>query len=317
MIRYLTVLMMAPAAVGAFSLEFPLDCRLNETCFIQQYADRDPGPNATDFTCGPLSYDGHKGTDIAVPTLRDMQTGVTVLAAAAGTVTGVRDGMPDLSRRDPGAPDIEGRECGNGLVIDHGGGWETQYCHMANGSLRARPGDTVAEGTPLGLIGLSGNTEFPHLHLSVRKDGIEIDPFDPDASPACGQGPEAPLWLAPIAYTPGGLIGAGFSANVPQWEAIKAGLQDPPLTKTAAAIVLWAHYFGSRAGDQLALAIIGPQGTVIDETVMLDSTQAQGFRAVGKRLRAPNWASGTYTGTITLIRDGAEIDRRVTDIVIR
>lgn len=309
MIRLAATLIMAPAAAGAFSLDFPLDCTLNQTCFIQQYPDRAPGPDATDFTCGPLSYDGHKGTDFAVPTLRAMQNGVTVRAAAPGTVKGVRDGMPDISRREPDAPALAGRDCGNGLVIDHGGGWETQYCHLAKGSVRVATGDIVPAGAPLGLIGLSGNTEFPHLHLSVRKNGAEIDPFDPDASPTCGIGPDAPLWSAPIAYTPGGLVGAGFAAQVPTWAAISAGLQDMPLAKTAPALVLWGHYFGGRAGDALHLSINGPQGVVIDETVTLDKTQAQGFRAVGKRLRAPNWASGTYTGEITLTRAGAEVSR--------
>ena len=311
MIRLAALLMMmAPASAGAFSLDLPLDCTLNDTCYIQQYQDRDPGPSATDFTCGPLSYDGHKGTDIAVPTLRDMQNGVTVRAGAAGTVTGTRDGMPDIASNTPGAPEIDGKECGNGLVIDHGDGWETQYCHMAKGSVRVRKGDTVAAGTPLGLIGLSGNTEFPHLHLSVRKDGVEIDPFDPDGAQTCGPGPVLTLWATDIPYTPGGLIGAGFADQIPVWEAVKAGLQEPPLKKTAPALVLWVHYFGSRAGDRITLTITGPQGEILAETVMLDRTQAQGFRAVGKRLRAPNWPSGPYIGEISLIRDGATIDTR-------
>ena len=316
MIRLATLLIMAPAAAGAFSLEFPLDCQLDDTCFIQQFPDRDPGPGVTDFTCGPLSYDGHSGTDFAVATLRAMQNGVTILAAAPGTIKGVRDGMPDIASNAPDAVEITGRECGNGLVIDHGGGWETQYCHMAKGSVRVRAGEAVSSGTPLGLIGLSGNTEFPHLHLSVRKDGAEIDPFDPDGTAACGPGPDAPLWATPVPYTPGGLVGAGFAAQIPKWAAIKAGLQDPPLTKTAPALVLWVHYFGSRVGDQLRLIITGPQGTVIDEIVTIDRTQAQGFRAVGKRLRAPNWASGTYFGEIVLTRDGAEISRRTTQTLI-
>lgn len=316
MIRLAILLMIAPASAGAFSLELPVECTLNENCFIQQYPDRDSGPTATDFTCGPLSYDGHKGTDFAVASLRAMQNGVLVLAAAPGTVKGVRDGMEDIASNAPNAPEITNKECGNGLVIDHGDGWETQYCHMAKGSVRVRTGDAVTTGAALGLIGLSGNTEFPHLHLSVRKDGAEIDPFDPDGTATCGLGPDAPLWEKPTPYTAGGLIGAGFAAQIPKWEAIKAGLQDPPLTKTSPAFVVWVHYFGVQTGDTLNLSIAGPQGTVITETVTLDRTQAQGFRAIGKRLRAPNWPSGPYSGEITLTRDGNEIARRTVQTVI-
>ncbi|MFN3721578.1 MAG: M23 family metallopeptidase [Paracoccaceae bacterium] len=198
MIRLILFLALAPAQAGAFSLQIPLDCTLNDTCHIQQYMDRDPGPGHTDFACGPLSYDGHSGTDFALPTLSAMQKGVTVLAAAAGIVKGVRNSMPDLSIRAPDAPPLQGRDCGNGLVIDHGNGWETQYCHMANGSLLVKPDQPVAAGQPLGLVGLSGNTEFPHLHLSVRHNGNPVDPFDPDGTQTCGTGPDVSLWADEI-----------------------------------------------------------------------------------------------------------------------
>ena len=69
MIRALAPLLMALAPpAGAFDLAFPADCTLGQDCYIQQYHDHDPGPEATDYTCGPLSYDGHDGTDIALPT---------------------------------------------------------------------------------------------------------------------------------------------------------------------------------------------------------------------------------------------------------
>ena len=76
-------------------LALPLDCTLGESCFIQNYVDDDPGPGAADFTCGALTYDGHKGTDFALTSIAAMEAGVTVRAAAPGVVRGVRDGMPD------------------------------------------------------------------------------------------------------------------------------------------------------------------------------------------------------------------------------
>ena len=117
----------------------------------------------------------------------------------------------------------------------------------------------------------------------------------------------APLWSAPLAYAPGGLIRAGFAADVPSWPAVRAGLPQAGLTRTAPALVLWVHYFGNRQGDDLHLTITGPDGIVIEETVVLDRTQAQAFRAIGKRLRAPQWAAGRYEGTAVLKRAGATI----------
>ncbi|MFZ9199919.1 MAG: M23 family peptidase, partial [Paracoccaceae bacterium] len=120
MIRALAPLLMALAfPAGAFELAFPAGCTLGQDCYIQQYHDHDPGSEATDYTCGPLSYDGHDGTDIALPTRADMAAGVAVLAAAAGVVKGLRDGVADA------APFPTGQDCGNGVVIDHGNGWET------------------------------------------------------------------------------------------------------------------------------------------------------------------------------------------------
>ena len=87
MIRRLCACLLGSASLAAaepFSLDFPVDCTLGETCYIQQYVDHDPGPGARDFTCQGLSYDGHKGTDIALPTLAAMAQGVRVRAAAPG-----------------------------------------------------------------------------------------------------------------------------------------------------------------------------------------------------------------------------------------
>ena len=307
MIRSLSLLLLASAPAGAFELSLPLDCRLGDSCFIQQYMDHDPGPGAQDFNCGPLSYQDHEGTDFALPSLAAMQAGVAVLAAAPGVVRGIRDDMPDIAFGDPAAPPLEGRDCGNGVVIAHEGGWETQYCHMKRGSVTVRAGQRVAAGDQLGQVGLSGRTQFPHLHLSLRQNRREVDPFAP-ASAGCGA-TAAPLWAEPIPYQAGGIIAIGLTDAVPGYDAVKAGTLAPPTDASAPALVVWAYVFGSRAGDVLQLQITGPDGTVVAEDVTLDRTQAQSFRALGKRLGAALWPSGRYTGTAILLRDGAEVDR--------
>lgn len=319
MIRSAAVLTLALApAAGAFELALPVECALGANCFIQQAMDRDPGPGATDFACGTLSYDGHSGTDFALPDLAAMAAGVRVLAAAPGVVRAVRDGMQDIAVTDPAAPPLQGRDCGNGLAIDHGDGWETQYCHMRRDSLLVTPGQTVKAGTPLGLVGLSGNTEFPHLHLSLRRKGVDIDPFDPDGALRCGDSGPA-LWNPPLPVPPGGLVAIGISDAVPEFAGIKAGLPArPDMPAGAPALVVWAHYFGNRAGDDLRLMISGPDGVVIDETLILERTQARAFRAIGKRLRdGGRWPAGQYSAMAVLLRAGAEIGRADLTFVIR
>lgn len=297
--------MLSPVAcaAGELLLNQPIDCTLGQDCYIQQFVDRDPGPGAADFTCGPLSYDGHKGTDFALPSLAAMAAGVDVLSAAPGTVMALRDGMPDTGKAG-GVP--KGKDCGNGLVIRHGGGWETQYCHLKRGSVRVTKGQRVAKGTVLGQVGYSGTTEFPHLHLSVRKDGAVVDPFA-TTPVTCATMPDQDMWQHTLPYKPGGLIALGLADHVPEYAAIKAG-DVPTAPPNAPALVAWGYAFGAQKGDELRLTITGPKGEVIDHFAEIPRQQAQLFRAAGKRAPATGWAPGRYTVTARLLRDGQTID---------
>ncbi len=310
----LALLFPLPAtAQDAPRLAFPVDCTLGETCMIQQVMDRDPGPGARDFTCGSMSYDGHSGTDIRLPDMVALALNVPVLAAAPGTVLGTRATIPDTGLG--GFP--EGQDCGNGLVIDHGDGWQTQYCHMAQGSVLVASVDRVEAGQPLGTIGFSGNTEFPHLHFTVRHNGENVDPFDPSNSDSCGADPVNPLWATEIPLAQGGILSVGFAEAIPEYEAVQAGTADAQALPTStSALILWGFFHSGQAGDVIRLTIADPQGIQFHtQDVTLERTQAQLFRATGRRNRA-NLPSGTYTGTVTLLRGGVEIDSETTTISI-
>lgn len=305
----LTLSLASPLGASDFSLAFPLDCTLGQDCYIQQYPDADPTEGARDYTCGSLVYDGHKGTDIALPSLAALNTGVTVRAAAAGIVRGTRNSVPDVLFGTPGGPDIDGLDCGNGLVLDHGEGWETQYCHMRQGSVTVQTGQSVEAGDALGLVGISGRTQFPHLHISVRKDGQVVDPFIPDGAVGCGIPSTASLWQDTPAYKPGGWISAGLAEAIPEYDAIKAGTAQSTVTGTPGALVVWGFGYGTQAGDTVAIEIAAPSRIIHYREVLLERPQAQMFRASGLRQPSDGWDPGTYTGSITLIRDGAVIDR--------
>ena len=137
-------------------LTSPIDCSLGDDCYIQQYVDHTEGKGASDFRCSSLSYNRHKGTDFALRTLRQMRQGVNVMASAAGTIKAIRNDAEDVIYSSENAGNVSGNECGNDVVISHGNGWETQYCHMKNKSLKVRKGQKVQAGTVLGQDGLIG-----------------------------------------------------------------------------------------------------------------------------------------------------------------
>ncbi|HET6720646.1 MAG TPA: M23 family metallopeptidase, partial [Rhodocyclaceae bacterium] len=246
---------------------------------------------------------------------------VEVLAAAAGVVVGVRDGEPDVSIRDaPPAPNVH-KEAGNGARIDHGDGWFTQYSHLRQGSLRVRRGQRVAAGEVLGLVGLSGQTEFPHLHFSVAFAGKNLDPFAPQASPACGA-TTAALWSpaarAQLAYQASGVLLGGFADRVLDQRELQRGDRfQGTLAATAPAIVFQAEAFGVRAGDVEEVVVSDPQRRPLVErrdTLLRDQAVRRVF--LGKRRSAATWPAGEYVGRYTLRRGGEVVAEAVVPLVV-
>jgi hypothetical protein len=288
--------------------DLPVACPADAGCVVRSFVDQDPGPDAKDWHCGRLTYDGHKGTDIRVPDGAAMARGVAVLAAAAGKVLRLRDEMDDVSIRVTGADAVKDREAGNSLIIDHGGGWETQYGHLRKGSIAVKPGDVVAAGQPIALIGLSGNTEFTHVHFEVRRDGTPIDPYSGAAMGAGCDASGAPLWtgaaLAALAYREDAVFDAGFTdGRADPWIARAGGYAAFSLTIDAPALVFWIDVLGHRAGDRQSIRLIGPDGSVLaeaDDTA--EETRVQWFQFVGRKRPATGWPPGRYRGEYTLTR---------------
>ncbi len=305
-----------PATARGPELSLPIKCQIGSHCFIQQYVDTDTGKDSRDYTCGGQSYDGHKGTDLRVR-LSDLKApGVAVLSAAAGMVRSARDGVPDRLVRDKkDRARVKNRECGNGVVIDHGAGWQTQYCHMRQNSLKVRPGDWVRQGQNLGLVGYSGLAQFAHLHLAVRHNGKVIDPFSgrTPGSGTCGAGGGKPLWDATtsraLAYRPGSIVDVGFAEKpISQSAAESSPLVRPGDVSAMRSMVAWIWAVNLRTDDRLEVSFKGPTGNLAAaHKAAMNRHKAQYVLSTGKKKPPSGWPSGRYVAEGKIVRAGKTI----------
>ncbi len=311
----------ARAADSGPRFEVPVDCQIGTVCTVQNYFDMDPGPEARDHTCGPLTYEGHKGIDIRVPTYVEMRQGVAVVAAAPGVVKGVRDSMPDISLRDRSDPnEVKGREAGNGVVVDHGNGWVTQYSHLKRSSIVVVKGQRVMTGDKLGLIGLSGRTEFPHVHFSIRHNGKAVDPYTGlEQGAGCGKSKRS-LWSEAarqrLTYRAGGLLAAGFADTPPKLpELIKGGHRHSSLAVNSPALLFWAVAWGLRGGDREQMQIVAPDGRVMAKSEKrVPKNKARWYRFIGRKLKARGWPPGIYNGTYRVVREENGVSETIIDV---
>ena len=306
----LGLVLAAQGAAAEIVLDLPLACRPGADCWVVNYVDLDPGTGVRDYTCGRASYDGHKGVDFAVRDFSLVAKGVPVRAAAAGDVLRVRDGEAD-SPRGPVRSDIAGRECGNGVVIGHGRGWTTQYCHLRKGSIAVKPGQRVAAGDAIAMVGQSGLAEFPHVHLQVARNETIVDPFrgvEPGGD-ICGLGAK-PLWsnaaLAALTpYRPSAISNGGITDEKPDAAATRQGRHREAVANASApTLFVWADFYWVAVGDRIRLRLFGPNNEMlVNGAQVVEKLQARQFIFTGAQRKTPVWPTGAYRAEIVILRD--------------
>jgi murein DD-endopeptidase MepM/ murein hydrolase activator NlpD len=142
---------------------------------LSNYVDLDPtSPGVLDYNGLNQTYDGHDGIDIrASPYFwkKKQDSHVEVIAAADGIIIFKQDGNSDNNCSCSGS--------WNAVYLVHADGAVTWYGHLKTGSTTPKDsGDFVVVGEYLGIVGSSGCSTNPHLHLEVYDNmGNRIEPF--------------------------------------------------------------------------------------------------------------------------------------------
>ena len=295
-------------SADAMTFDFPVACDLNKTCFAVNYVDQQGGDGHADFECGRKTYDGHKGTDFAVVNRRDMLRGVNVLAARAGTVLRVRDGESDAIKAEDEFEAIKksGKECGNGVLIEHEGGWQSLYCHLKQNSIIVKPDQPVKAGDVLAQVGESGFSEFPHLHFALLKNGQYIDPYTGLVKETGCHLQQETLWSDPIEYAPFTVFDSGFDINVPDFSKLRRGEYTKPdfIPLDAPSMVYWFATYHAVEGDVVRIYITGPNGYKFHQYdfAMERNKKRPSYYYAGRKTQLYRLQQGEYKAQVTIAR---------------
>ena len=291
------------------SYSLPIDCTPGENCWVMNYVDFGPDDQKkTDPQCMERTYDTHKGTDFAIRDGKAMEEGVDVLAAAGGMVKKIRDGEPDLWASDAQLEAIKAarKECGNAILIEHENAQQTIYCHLKKGSITVKQNQEVKRGEKVAQVGLSGLTQFPHLHFGIIWEGAIIDPFTgQNNTDKCGVFKRS-FWAEDVGlgYQPVSIQDIGFQNTVPDLKKIERDASTPENINTGSDILaFWVTILGAREGDEITIEIRDPNDKVFARRLITQNkTRARQFYYTGRKLNSNPLIEGAYTGRVKITR---------------
>lgn len=218
---------------------------------------------------------------------------------------------------------IAGKDCGNGLVIDHGNGTEVQYCHLRRGSISPKAGDTLRRGEPIGMIAASGLAQFPHVHITVRVSGQVVDPgTGRKLQDGCGKGSATatPLFSENIANTLGAgetaIMAIGLTGDVIDHGMLSVSGSPGDADTRSFNTVGWAWFINVRQGDRVRVTLRGPDGEVIAEQTSgpMERHKADYSAYSGKR-GSPE--PGVYRMIASVLRNERVVMERAMQLQVR
>ena len=249
-----------PASRSVPALAFPLRSATADDdgyYAISNYVDREAGAGLQDFMCNQRTYNGHRGTDLFTwPFPWEKMDGdeVEVIAAAAGTIVFREEGRPDRSCT------LNGTQW-NAVYVEHADGSIAWYGHLKTDSATPKQvGETVEVGEYLGVVGSSGNSTGPHLHLELY-DGMGdlVDPY----SGACNGEPSA--WADQEPYTVTSILSLQTHSAAPQHGQCPTTVDTPNRANTFGpgdAVFVGSYFRDQFQGQPMLHSVRAPDGAL-------------------------------------------------------
>lgn len=312
----LTLVLLTIHAPKSYAMEimFPINCKLGENCFISKYVDHFFDKTVQkDFRCrSSVTSTNNKGTGIKVSE-SFYRTGVPVYAVADGIVVKKRDSIPDkriMSAEEAQKASITGY--GNVILIEHEDDYATLYAHLQLNSIPYKIGDQIKKGDQIGVIGLSGLTEYPHLNFEVYHRDQIMDPFTgTKQNNICDLDIENTLWDDRFmrqysAYSDTKISDSGFTDIIPTKETYKEisnTLQQ--LTPDTKQLIFWINAQAVEQGDEIVLSLFDTDGNLmIRKAKRFEESHANYLFSLGKKETDKHWKAGQYNAFVQLWRDG-------------
>ncbi|MFN9720151.1 MAG: peptidoglycan DD-metalloendopeptidase family protein, partial [Planctomycetota bacterium] len=268
---------------------------------ITNFADLDPRPGILrDYRGGQFTYDaefgGHAAIDLGPGVFSGMDAGMPVLAAAAGTVTEIRDGEFDR-QTSFSTSDVPA----NYVVIDLGNGWRTLYWHMRRDSVSVRVGDKVQVGDFLGFAGSSGFSTGPHVHFELQYLEHSVETML-DAGT---------FWLTPPAYPSDyrHAIKSGFSSLAPTDSEWAEEPETMSTFKRGDRVHFWVVAGAMLPHDTRTIRFLRPDGSTYFEQI---DNQGATFYASSQWYYYVTLPSDAPTGlwSVSWLQNNLELARR-------
>jgi murein DD-endopeptidase MepM/ murein hydrolase activator NlpD len=265
-----------PRRPAAVSLEWPL--RLSPAWAdygyhaVSGFVDHDPDypDQRLDYNCGTRTYDlasgyNHAGTDLFPwPFLWNRMDSdqAQVIAAAPGTIVLKQDGNYDRNCSMSGLP-------WNAVYIRHNDGSIAWYGHLKKGSLTSKGvGAQVGSGEYLGVVGSSGSSTGPHLHLELHDAvGNLVDPYQG----ACNPSPS--WWSLQKPYYDSAVNKLTTGDAAPEFRACPnptdAHIQDSFLA--GETIYFTTYYRDQLSSQQSRYTVYAPDGSIFSQSTYKSS----------------------------------------------